>query len=67
MNIGLSAKAETTAMAEQVFHITGNSEGNSKTTFMSHIFIFLQYIIIIIFRLVKNFSLDCTLISSAIT
>ena len=69
MNVGLSTKAETTAMAEQIFHITGNSEGNSKPIFMLHRFMFLQYIIIdiIIFRPVKNFSLDCTLISSDLT
>ena len=56
-------------MAEQIFHITGNSEGNSKPIFMLHRFMFLQYIIIdiIIFRPVKNFSLDCTLISSDLT
>ena len=56
--VGLSAKAETTEMAEQIFNITGNSEGNPKPTFMLHRFIFLQFIIIIIiFRLVKKFSL----------
>ena len=34
MNKGLSAKAETTEMAEQILNITGNSEGNPKPTFM---------------------------------
>ena len=70
MKIVLSAKAETTEMAEQIFNTTGNSEGKPKPTFMLHRFIFLQYIIIIIitiFRLVKIFSLTCALISSDIT
>jgi len=68
MKIGLSVKAETTEMAEQIFNANGNSEGNPKPTFMLHRFIFLQYIIIIIiFHLVKIFSLTCALISSDIT
>lgn len=66
MKIGLSAKAETTEMAEKILNTTGNSVGNPKPTFMLHRFIFLQ-IIIIIFRLMKIFSLTCALISSDIT
>jgi hypothetical protein len=55
-------------MAEQMFNIIGNSEGKPKPTFMLHRFIFLRVIIIIIiiFRFVKNFSPNCTLISSNI-
>ena len=40
------SKGRDNQTAEQMFNITGNSEGNQKPSFMLHRFIFLQYIII---------------------